>query len=330
MRRRRSGSGGGDPQREGRIARILRLALLAATGALALAPPAATAATAAAGCVRTPAGMRALRCPLDGVTVDEVSNLSGLVSAVGHFRVMPTVRIVLDTGATVGSYARAIAALEPHAYLMGELLDSSEETQVSASAEQRRVAAYLGRYGSRVDVWEVGNEVNGNWLGPYSEVAAKLVGAYDQVHAAGRRSALTLFANDLARGHCGDGERELTPAQFTTRYVPLRVRDGVDVALLSWYEQSCGGVRPAAARWDSEFAALHRLYPHALLGFGEVGLERPVSSRTLGYARGMIAYYYRLAIDVPGYLRGSFWWYFTEDAVPWATKPIWSALNAAF
>ena len=40
----------------------------------------------------------------------------------------------------------------------------------------------MSRLGTSVDLWEIGNEVNGNWTGRYSTVEAKLTDAYRDVH----------------------------------------------------------------------------------------------------------------------------------------------------
>ena len=64
--------------------------------------------------------------------------------------------------------------------------------QSFAHAHDDRTAQYLSALGNQVDMWEIGNEVNGNWTGAYSDVSAKIYDAWQQVHAAGKRSELTL------------------------------------------------------------------------------------------------------------------------------------------
>ncbi|GAA3030290.1 hypothetical protein GCM10020229_47160 [Kitasatospora albolonga] len=41
----------------------------------------------------------------------------------------------------------------------------------------------------------------------------------------------------------------------------------------------------------------------------------------------MLTYYYGLKIDLPYYVGGHFWWYYAEDMIPYATKPLWQTLN---
>jgi hypothetical protein len=261
-----------------------------------------------------------------GVTVDDVSNFDGVAASLAHFSRRPTTRVVFDVGATAGDHESAIARLHGVSDLMGLLLDSSDEQRISAGAEHARVASFLAAYGSTIDIWEVGNEVNGNWLGDAGDVVAKLVDAYTQAAALGKRTALTLYDNI----GCSDGPSELGPVEFSSARVPPGVRAGLSYVLLSYYEAQCNGARPSPASLASLFTQLHALYPNALLGFGEVGLPGPVTPSTLATAEAVIAYYYGLRVDVPGYVGGCFWWYFAEDAVPFASSPVWRALNAAF
>jgi hypothetical protein len=266
---------------------------------------------------------RPLPGPLYGVTADDVSGIPQLAAGLRNLPEVPTTRLYFDTKEPAAYYAAAVNALRPVSYLMGELLDSSDEAGITASAYRTRVNSYLAAFGNKVDVWEIGNEVNGNWTGSYPAVAAKLTGAYTDVAAAGKRSALTLYYNV----GCGDGPAELDPLAFSRSYVPAAVRDGLGYVLLSYYEGDCRGIRPSAATWTAYFRHLHALYPHALLGFGEVGLKHPVTAKTRPAATSMIPYYYGLSIKLRYFAGGYFWWYFTEDGLPYATGPLWGVLG---
>ena len=212
---------------------------------------------------------------------------------------------------------------------MGELLDSSDEKAISVARFQARVESYLHALGAGVSIWEIGNEVNGNWTGPYPTVAAKLTEAYDDVAAAGGRTALTLYANNFGPDHCGDGRAELTPAQFSNRYVPARVRRGVSYVLLSYYPTQCQGREPSAMQLRQALRQLHGIYPGAALGFGEVGLPNPVAGASLRTARRIMRWAYALNPRLPYYIGGYFWWYGAEDALS-PGAPLRTALRAAF
>jgi hypothetical protein len=269
---------------------------------------------------------RPLRTPLYGLTVDDIGNLPQIVDAVRRLPRRPTTRIVFDANQPASYYAPAVTAMQPVSYLMGLLLDSSDEKHIDTATYSARVKSYLARLGGKVDLWEIGNEVNGNWLGPYQDVEAKLVAAYNEVSAARKRTALTLYYN-LG---CGDGPDELDPITFSRQYVPARIRNGLNYVLLSYYEQNCGGIRPSPSAWQSYFSRLHGLYPHAQLGFGEIGLTNPANDSNMAYAAGMIRYYYSLPVHLPYYAGGYFWWYCGEDCVPFNTKPLFGALRGGF
>lgn len=269
---------------------------------------------------------RPVPAPLFGVTVDDISALRQIVASSRLFSHRPTTRVYFDVTQPPGYYAKTIRALHPDSYLMGELLDSSDETKISDRVYEVHIKSYLHAFGPSIDIWEIGNEVNGDWLGSYRSVSVKLTEAYHAVAARRYRTALTLYYN----AGCGDGIRELSPIAFTRRYVPIAVRDGVSYVLLSYYEDNCRGIRPSTAQWISYFKRLHHMYPQARLGFGEIGMDNPVTRKSLAAARALMTHYYGLRIDLPYYIGGYFWWYYAEDCVPAVSKPLWPVLNHAF
>ena len=273
-----------------------------------------------------PAGMRSLPDPLYGVTVDDVSNISNIIASSQHFSHMPITRVVFDENTTPSDYTAAISSLQPYTYLMGEILDSAYMNTLTLQQYHDRTAAFLSAFGNQVDLWEVGNEVNGDWTGAYSDVAAKITDAYHQVVAAGKRSELTLYYNP---NNC-DGSSELDPINFTNQYVPADMRSGLNYVTISYYETQCNNYRPTAATLTSFFQQLHALYPNAKLGFGEIGLPNAAATSTLAQAQDIAAYYYGLNINLPYYIGGYFYWYYYEDALPYATKSMWQTLNTAF
>ena len=74
---------------------------------------------------------------------------------------------------------------------------------------------------------------------------------------------------------------------------------------------------------------LHALYPHALLGFGEVGLPHRATPTDLVDRRGGDVVGLRARPDVPGYVGGYFWWYAREDGFV-GNAPLAGALVHAF
>jgi hypothetical protein len=267
--------------------------------------------------------------PIFGVTVDNIGRAQALAGSLAALPRRATTRVYFEAHQPAQYYVRAVEKLHSVSAVMGELLDSSEEQAISTAALRGRVHDYLGTLGASVDVWEVGNEVNGNWTGSYAVVAEKLSAAFDEVRAAGGRTALTLYANNFAAGNCGDGSGELTPVQFSQSYVPARVASGLDYVLLSYYPTQCGGREPSSAEVARALEALHAIYPNASLGFGEVGLPRRARRASLGKAEQIMRWAYSLNPGLPYYAGGYFWWYGAEDALR-PRAPLAGALAAAF
>jgi len=294
---------------------VLRRMLLGSTGIL-------VALLAASGAARAAS-------PLYGVTIDRIAKISHVAEALAALPERPTTRVYFEPAERASHYAGALAQVHRVSAVMGELLDSSDEKSTSTEAFQAHVEEYLAALQGSVDIWEVGNEVNGNWTGAYETVAAKLTEAYRDVASAGGTTALTLYENSFGPEHCGDGESELTPVQFTQRWVPAEVADGLDYVLLSYYPSECGGRMPGDAEVRAELEALHALYPNAQLGFGEVGLPRAASKKTAGQAGAVMRWAYSLQPGLSYYVGGYFWWYGWEDALKPRAR-LAAALGQAF
>jgi hypothetical protein len=253
--------------------------------------------------------------PLYGITVNSVRGIAKVTAMERTLPHRPTARVYFDSSEPATYYASAVAQLHAAGGVMGELLDSGEAAAMSASAYQARVEDYVGTLGASVDIWEIGNEVNGNWTGPYAAGADRIAEAYADVAATGSATALTLFANEYGQDNCGDGAAELTPVQYSEQDVPATVREGLTYVFESYYPTLCGSTFPSEAQVAAEMAALHALYPNARLGFGEVGLPRPVTHRSLTTGKAVMAWAYGLDPGLPYYVGGYFWWYALEDAV---------------
>ena len=251
--------------------------------------------------------------PLYGVTIDRITGIARVIANERSWSQRATTRVYFSASEPATYYESAVAELSAVGQVMGELLDSSDATRVSTVAYQSRVESYLSTLGSTVAIWEIGNEVNGDWTGPYGTGSAKLTEAYQDVAARGARSALTLYANEYGSDNCGDGTAELTPVQYSQAYVPASVRAGVTYVFESYYPTQCAGIFPTAAQVGAEMAQLHALYPDALVGFGEVGLPHPTAKRTLVTAKKVMAWAYGLDPGLGYYVGGYFWWYGRQD-----------------
>jgi hypothetical protein len=252
---------------------------------------------------------------IHGVTIDAITPLDAIRQSLSQLSRRPTARIVFDENVPASSYTAAVKALHPVADLMGEILDSYYVKATSVDAYSARTADYLATLGADIDIWEVGNEINGEWVGQTSDAVAKISSAYDQVKARGKRAALTLYYNQ----DCwSKPENEMF--RWAEANVPARMRSGLDFVWISYYEEDCNFLRPD---WPSVFGRLASLFPNSRIGFGETG------SRDASKKREVLERYYGMHIPEPRYVGGHFWWYFRQDMVP-ETQPLWPALNEQF
>ena len=255
-----------------------------------------------------------------GVTLDDVSSIGSIVASFEALPTKPIARVVFDRGTGPADYAGPIAALHGHSYLMGELVDSSDMTEYTIAGYRQRAANFVNAFGSQIDLWEVGNEVNGEWLGRTSQTVAKMSAAYQVVKGAGGRTALTLYYNP----NCwSTASHEMFT--WAKANVPVALKTGLDYVFISYYPEDCNNYWPPQKAWQSVFDRLHQMFPNAKLGFGESGNSNdrdPVAQKIF-----LLHRYYQLQVQGDDYVGGYFWWYYVEDALPYVNNPLWQALS---
>jgi hypothetical protein len=279
--------------------------------------------------------------PMYGVTLDDVSNSAAELAALQHMAHMPTVRIVFDVGEPVQNYTSAIKQFHGSAYIMGLLADSSYMKNYTPSQLTAWTQSYTQTLGALVDIWEIGNEVNGNWLG--TNTLAKIEAMYDVVANQNGATALTFFYegepsdphNCIATNNGGNDMFTWINHQFQLG-LPIgqrspeteKIRLNLNYALISWYPDQCQGAKP---NWPWVYTQLANIFPNAKVGFGELGTANPANAST--YEVNEIKQYYPMAKTTTGfparYIGGYFWWYFAEEMVPWSTSALFNVLNAA-
>lgn len=251
---------------------------------------------------------------LYGVTLDDVSNISGILNALNHHYKKMTARVVFDEWVAASYYTQPCAQIHNSGFIMGELLDSYYFSQYDYNQYVSRVNEYLGALGNTVDIWEVGNEVNGEWLGNIDSVAAKIYAAYNLVKAQNKKTELTLYYNF----NCWSNSRN-EMFHWVNTYLPSQMKTGLDYVLVSYYEDDCNGYQP---NWQKVFDSLHVIFPNSKLGMGECGTT--ISGSKASY----ITRYYTMNISTPKYIGGYFWWYYYEDCIPY-TNALWDTLDNA-
>ncbi|XPS90044.1 putative transmembrane protein [Desulfosarcina variabilis str. Montpellier] len=258
--------------------------------------------------------------PIFGVTIDDISNPNAIIESLSSLARCPFARIVFDEYVQPAYYKDAVRKFHTVAGIMGEILDSYYVKEYSQEAYAERTHSYVQAMAEDVDVWEVGNEINGEWLGPGA--MAKAAAAYDIVKAAGEPTALTLYYNGTyddgtpTANNCWEAPENQMQV-WAEKNVPKRMKQGLDWVLVSFYEGDCENISPD---WDQVFAELHRIFPNSKLGFGEVGTNN--SSRK----EEILRRYYSMNRIRPEFIGGFFWWYFKQDMTPKNTN-LWNILN---
>ena len=113
--------------------------------------------------------------PIHGVTVDDKNDLrkdaflAKVLESLTHLSVKPTVRIVYAPGNKKGpfsanSYMDATRQIKSVGYVFGQPVDSFYMRCFTPSEYLNRFKNYVTTLGPSVDIWEVGNEINGEWL----------------------------------------------------------------------------------------------------------------------------------------------------------------------
>jgi len=248
---------------------------------------------------------RDIPSPMYGVTIDSISRLPSIVGSLRALSQKPTTRIVFDEHVPAWQYRKAVNRIHKVSYVMGELLDSFYVKEYSVNGYLKRTEEYMDTLGSKVDIWEIGNEINGNWLGDTPSVVAKMTGAYDLVSERGGKTALT-FHHYLS-------SRDML--NWAKKHVPERMKHGLDYVFVSFYHD-----RKVKPDWENIFKRLAVMFPNAKLGFGEVGTEFQARKKS------HLERYYKMKISQPNYVGGYFWWYGKQDMVP-RSKPLWKTLN---
>ena len=249
---------------------------------------------------------------LYGVTIDSISELPDTLKALKTLKQKPVTRIVFDEDIPASDYKDAVTQIHKVSFTMGELLDSYYAKNITPAALEKRTADYLKTLGDQIDIWEIGNEINGEWLGKSEDVVKKLNSVYSAVRTDKKKMALTLYYNE----GCFENAANET-FTWAKKNISDEMKKSLDYVLLSYYEDDCNGLQPD---WPTVFKKLGEMFPNSKLGFGEVGTK--VAAKKESYLKR----YYSLKIDHPRFIGGYFWWYFKQDMTP-ANSPLLKVLN---
>lgn len=275
------------------------------------------------------------KTPIYGVTLDTIAHLNKTITSLQKLPYRPTVRVVFDPGTTAADYYPALVKLHQVAYVMGEILDSSEFPTDLASYKARTQNFVSGLNGL-VDVWEIANEINGEWLRPHpsgntatvnaeeAAIGQMVAAAHSIVKGVGGKTAITLYYNDDSKGtNCWEKPQDYWKT-WPTSFLSATVRQQTDYVFFSYYPyKDCPNLKPS---WNADFAALETIFPNAKVGFGEIG----TSSKSAPYSvqSNLITTYYPMVNSNtdPRFVGGFFWWNYAEQMVPYTTT-YWTLLR---
>lgn len=281
---------------------------------------------------------RTIAEPLRGLTIETLANAEAAFTAVSAHARVPTVRLVFQPGEPPATYSAFVSRLRPRAFVIGELVDSDALAGMSVAQVRQRASDYWTTLGSDVDLWEIGNELNGDWVGTGpAEINAKLDAAYDvivrQHHA---KAMITL--NYWSGPDCY--ARDWEPTVSYARTIPEEIRLGTSYLALSFYETACSPrQQPDAAAIAAMMTDLAPLFPNARLLLGEIGAQRAadgVANPDLAEKQRIANRYMGMHADLSRlvgtrFIGGYFWWYYADDAVPRdAQGSLWPTIEAQF
>jgi hypothetical protein len=292
-------------------------------------------------------GQTSIPEPIHGVTVDnkydirDSAFLPKLIESLRRLSVKPTVRIVYTPGAKEGyfsatSYLDATRQIRGVGYVFGQPVDSFYMKCFTPAEHLARFKDYVTTLGSIVDIWEVGNEINGEWLfgetkdcspktsvnsTSQGDVVTKMIEAYDYLKSQGKVTVLTLYYNTPCRLPAAN-----EMFAWANANVPARMKNGLDYLLLSYYEVDCNGYKP---HWRRVFSQLATLFPNAKLGISEFGWSETKPSDAI--VKDLVQRHYAIHPDVSKWVGGGFYWEFAIDMVPYdpSSDSLWNTINTA-
>jgi len=249
-----------------------------------------------------------------GLTLDDVSGLSNIISSLSGLNKKPTTRIVFDEWVAARYYQNPVNQIHNVSFIMGEILDSYYMKQYSLQQYIERTQNYLDTLGSKVDIWEIGNEINGEWCDSTHDLVAKINAAYQIIKSNNKKTAITLYYN---KNCWSNPDNEMF--RWVNNNISQTMKNGLDYVWVSYYEDDCNGYQP---NWQSVFDSLQTIFPNSKLGIGECGTNLP--DKKAPY----MDHYYKLKVTTKNYIGGYFWWYFKQDCVP-QSDTLWTVFNNA-
>lgn len=223
------------------------------------------------------------------ITLDNPWDYKKIAVALKPFNKKLWVRIVVDAGVPISEYLIPFKTIAMVAPIMVMLCDSFVFKDLNAEQYLERTKQIHQILGAYISVYEIGNEINGDWLG--TDVSNKVIAVRDYCVNNLLKTSLTMYSDEL------DSWKPWMSANASTIF-------SVDWLLLSEYPHDNNGHRVIFSDFIKHCKSLN---PKALIGWGECGIA------TVSKKISEFNYYYKTQNNLYKsdlrYLGGYFWWY---------------------
>jgi hypothetical protein len=268
-----------------------------------------------------------------GVTIDRTDQYPSVVASVRDLVEGVTsdayLRIVFDGGVPATDYDGIVAAaLAQGSVVIGQILDSSAMADLTLAEWQARVREYVDHF-PQIAVWEIGNEVNGEWLGVNVREKLEFAAAYVKSADPSDTTMLTFY---WQMGTAGSAATALF--QWIHDEVRPALESNVDVVALSTWI----GDAPLGIAFDEVYERMHALFPTQQLAIGELGYWSPGTTRawwwrsttnpTTDVRQALAEQMYAASFAFPYAKGGVFWWYYYQEML--GGTPLWQTVNDVY
>lgn len=197
------------------------------------------------------------QAPWHGLTIDDVDAVPQVLFRLRDFQARPFFRLVIDfPERPLTDYDDAIRRLSERGDVMVQVRDSYSESAdgkpLSVEGYAQLFTTMIARWKDQISLWEIGNEVDGDWLAP--DIADKVRRCMDIATEAGVKTAVTFFLEKPGR---------------MARWAK---KNGIrcDIAMISWYPLANKRFLPD---WETEVDELSAACGNVRVACGEFGSE---------------------------------------------------------
>lgn len=253
--------------------------------------------------------------PMLAVTIDRTSDYQSNLDTVARIASpYAWIRLVFDVDNSgnidVDQYRDLVNYAEKKGIkIVGQPCDSFYDKRVSTGQYLSNLKKCVETF-PEIDMWEVGNEVNGSWLSP--QIGDKIKISTKWLKEQKKATMLTVIwtLNTVSSSE--------SIFNWIDDNVPDDVRNNIDVIALSQYQE----MSPMGMAYDQAYTTLSKCFPKAKVAMGELGYW--IEGQTFYWAydeksplekakQTVCGQYYRASLGYKNSVGGCFWWTFCLD-----------------